>query len=350
MKAKEPLTASRPVEPRPVKQNLSGHVTFDAFESKMHQEFNEKAMKVEALRSQGLLQYKPTRNPIRAEKTPRIDYTGFNFKPPTARPEPEKWNYPESDWGLMSKFNSQKHFYTEIERKEKEFADQAILNKLKREENQKELEAATIQQQIKLKQMNNNNNSEVLNETSRSTRTGEDTSRSVYSTQRSGFETNRSDHKLYKTDFHDYKISSIKEVGETHPEIIAKWRAQRAADFIATLKDPVAPPSSKPFDSSQPFVVPLAKAKTVNNNTQKELKSSKNQSKSKKISTQNDEKSHSINPIESQMQLSVLMNELKKTEEDLERQKLKIKLHNRTKSYQLEKSQTIINSARSSLL
>jgi hypothetical protein len=78
--------------------------------------------RIERQREYGQLKQKPTRNPLRAEKTPRINYNGFDYFPPPAKPMEEKWVYPESDWGLMAKFGSQKHIYDEIIATEKDYA------------------------------------------------------------------------------------------------------------------------------------------------------------------------------------------------------------------------------------
>ncbi|RYH05368.1 hypothetical protein EON65_44895 [archaeon] len=60
------------------------------------------------LQQTGQMVYKPSRNPLNAERSPRGEFKGFSFDPPPATPEKDRWNYPESDWGLMAKFSSQK--------------------------------------------------------------------------------------------------------------------------------------------------------------------------------------------------------------------------------------------------
>ena len=74
-----------------------------------------------------------------------MSFKGFQYKPPTPEPVPQKWVrnyllaykntlgtnlfqvYPEEDWGLMSKFSSQKEIYDEIFEKQVLFD---ILSKL----------------------------------------------------------------------------------------------------------------------------------------------------------------------------------------------------------------------------
>lgn len=71
-----------------------------------------------------MIERRPERNPLNAEKSPRTDFTGFVFKPPESTiVEKPKWNYSDSDWGLMAQFRSQKDIYEQIydrERRQKE--------------------------------------------------------------------------------------------------------------------------------------------------------------------------------------------------------------------------------------
>lgn len=60
------------------------------------------------------------RNPLNAEKSPRRN-DAFEYRPPAGKVVEEKWNYPESDWGLMAKFRSQAKIYDDIFQKEKEY-------------------------------------------------------------------------------------------------------------------------------------------------------------------------------------------------------------------------------------
>jgi hypothetical protein len=46
------------------------------------------------------------------------------------------------------------------------------------------------------------------------------------------------------TDFYHTKISSFRTIGDKHPEVLAEWRAKRAAEFVSenvhTLEVPKA--------------------------------------------------------------------------------------------------------------
>jgi hypothetical protein len=67
----------------------------------------------------GLIQHVKPRNPLRAERSPR-DNSTFDFAvPPAQHPEKERWKHPETDWGLMAKFQSQKDVYEAIYERER---------------------------------------------------------------------------------------------------------------------------------------------------------------------------------------------------------------------------------------
>ena len=101
--------------------------------------------RLEVRRRHGLLEEKRDRNPLKAEKSPR-KVEAFEYRPPPARPTEERWNYPESDWGLMAKFRSQKGIYDEIYHKEADYQKKVDQVAQIREENQKMIEAEFLRQ------------------------------------------------------------------------------------------------------------------------------------------------------------------------------------------------------------
>jgi hypothetical protein len=90
--------------------------------------------RINKLQESGLLKHEKARNPLRAEKSPRADFHGWDYTPPAIDDTVKKlenpkkhWNYPESDWGLMAKFSSQKPIYETIyerERNEKQMKEE----------------------------------------------------------------------------------------------------------------------------------------------------------------------------------------------------------------------------------
>lgn len=79
------------------------------------------------MREAGLLEVKLARNPLKAERSPRGEFKGFSFDPPPSMPVAERWTYPDNDWGMMAKFSSQREIYEAIyqrERRQKEVEEQ----------------------------------------------------------------------------------------------------------------------------------------------------------------------------------------------------------------------------------
>ena len=96
--------------------------------------------RLEKKREYGMINYKKMRNPMMVEKSPRAD-CGFEYNPPPALPVEERWKYPETDWGLMAKFRSQKQTYDAIYAKEANYKNQIeSLNRI-RNENQQRIQA-----------------------------------------------------------------------------------------------------------------------------------------------------------------------------------------------------------------
>ena len=87
-----------------------------------------------------MVEDKRDRNPLNAEKSPRNNEK-FEYQPPPAQHVDDRWKYPDSDWGLMAKFRSQKQIYDAIYAKDAEYQTQVSkLNKI-REDNQRRIQA-----------------------------------------------------------------------------------------------------------------------------------------------------------------------------------------------------------------
>ena len=285
----------------------SGHITMTMSEVNFFNALARKAERADFLRNNGLMKQEVGRNPILAQKTPRKEKT-FDNTVPEAIKLPERWHYPEIDWGLMAKFRSQKLIYDKLQSQENEYKE-------KLHESKENREAAM----------------EFNNETINTSRGGNkisarDTNEEIITeniTNRELKTTSRKDDIQYQPNqLYEQKINDFRIVGKNNPEILAKWRAKRAADFVLTQNHPLEPPTSRML--ADRFFKPAGTA--PGEFVTKELKI-KTKSKSSKI----------IEPIDTarlQEKLGNLMSALDQTQSEIEKQELKIALNNKTKSYQ----------------
>ena len=123
-------------------------------------------------------------------------------------------------------------------------------------------------------------------------------------------------------------ISSFKDLEATHPEVLAKWRSQRAARFITTLKNPLAPPEQRPppahaFKLAGKTNAGFPVSEMNTHKTRKAPDLSRSQSIPEVIDTARVKES-----------LRQLTRSLDQTNEEIARQELKIALKSKTKNYQ----------------
>lgn len=94
------MTEKREIKPQPR--------TLTTSQSQFYTDINKRFDRIEYMRMGGSLPQKATRNPLRAEKTPRkeaLSCADFEVpEKPSHMIAPERWHYPETDWGLMAKF------------------------------------------------------------------------------------------------------------------------------------------------------------------------------------------------------------------------------------------------------
>lgn len=104
------------------------------------------------MREWGLLTHKKQRNPLAAERSPRGEFAGFDFSVPAKAPDPERWQYPESDWGLLAKLKSQQPVYDVLLQRERDAPQMAIERERTKAENQAKIQAVIREQKAKLAQ------------------------------------------------------------------------------------------------------------------------------------------------------------------------------------------------------
>ena len=200
---------------------MSGHVAYTAQQLAFYGMVDRRVNKQSAMRKAGILLQKPSRNPMRAEKTPRRDdYGHFDYSIPTGRKELgkesyDKWHYPEIDHGLMGKFRSQQEKYHASDNKMKEY-------RMKMEAEQTTKYEAAEERTVR--------NAHVESARLDSYRE-EPTPRSA----RENMEGNLSQQSIT-----DFRI-----LANDNPEVLDKWRAERAAKFLAKVEKPLDPPPKR---------------------------------------------------------------------------------------------------------
>lgn len=377
-------------------QDWSGHVSLNTQQCNFILECGKKQNKVERLREYGMLKHQPSRNPLRAEKTPRKNFYGFDYTPPVAKPAEEKWHYPDSDWGLMAKFSSQKQIYDDIIQTEKNYAikleecmrikkknEEMLARELDKQHHARELaeEKATQEMMASLGKVRPPTPKGPAKTSMHSAREGGGySSREGYGTGRSGgYESGRTtgrgddlDHgdgdrtgrgtgrstgrstgtsrgieresatgrsppkkqlqslkSSNPADLTSHKITTMKELNSTHPEVLAQWRAQRAADFIAansTTMDPTSIVPPRPVSGS------AFKPAGLFDHTKNGLIVEKNEKKRAEQARARAKAAKEASAIAS-LDVASLSKELAKTEEQIAAQKLHIGLNTKTSGY-----------------
>ena len=164
------------------------------------------------------------RNPILAEKTPRVEqYKNWDFAVPSARPPIDRWNYPKEPISLLAKFNSQKEKIAKEDEVMKQYyqrlASFEVKDKVRRqleqeaEEHKRRLREIAEQEEELLRQASNEHTSRTTART-----THRSTARSLPEPS---------------PRLTSVPIGHITDLHDTHPEILDQWRAQRAAEYIA---------------------------------------------------------------------------------------------------------------------
>ena len=222
---------------------LSGHVSQSTQKQNFYAMIDRRNNKIEMLRKHGMLKHKPERHPLKAEKTPRReDLEKFDFSIPTGRKELkdfDRWSYPEVDFGLMGKFQSQKHKYEAFSDTQKEYIEKMKEKALADKNQQEELErlAAEI--------------ATTANMPSARSSAREDRSARPLESGRSS---SRSEVEL---DLHSQPIKDFRILGVVQPEVLAKFRAERAQEYLRTYNDesghPLDPPLAKRLKHKKVF-------------------------------------------------------------------------------------------------
>ena len=209
---------------------LSGHVSYTNQQLNFYGMCDRRANRIEVQRKHGTLKSRKHRNPMAAQKTPRrADHGTFDFSIPTGRKDLKdwhRWEYPETDFGLMGKFQTQKEGYANfigtlddykasIKRAEEEAIQQA------------EEEAIIVREQEEARLA-------ALRASQQTSRSNDDW----------GLSTGRSSAREVPFALEDEKITDLKVLGKVEPTVLDQWRAKRASKFLKSYNgNPLDPPN-----------------------------------------------------------------------------------------------------------
>lgn len=282
----------------------------------------------------GTITYKATRNPLRAEATPRVDYKGFDYNPPPAPPQVERWVYPETDWGLMLKFSSQKAIYQELEETAKR-CEQRI-REFKNKKSSDEQTARESSRTTRSERDEDNAYAPSARQSSRNFLAESGQLALNAASESLNYENPAESGRRNINNSMSKNVKALKELGMTsHPEIIEKFRAERAAEFIRKQKHAFDAPTGRgaPDEKFRPGggSVNMEKIREKNNKRQAEIKAKK------AVGPAPMQQPMPVDTGRMKEQLSSLLDQLNQTEDELSRQELKMALNHKTYNYEKEK-------------
>lgn len=390
------------------------------------------------LQQWGLLERKRDRNPLKAERSPRGEFIGYDFGIPHKEPEPGRWVYPETDWGLMAKFSTQKPIYDVLFQRERDapqqvkdrerirLANQARIQAVIREQKDIQMKAheESMAEELRLKELeammenpqkyHDENKQKIKAAKLKALRSrqsqldasllaidGEDAGADAQQQVDKAHGHHRSlplDHFLDpnhdKTDhsslaavarstkqninkikdefrskrhLEDFKINTIKDLQHKNPQVLAEYRATRAANFIhkqgeRALHPPPVMPTDVPFFETVPafrgggiliastkeLEVQAKKNAAAKTLLQQGLKTSALRSLQKEQDAHHHPAGQRKHPNGStgDVELLLLQEQLQDTENEIERQRLKMALKAKPpKPYETSKEQRAATSS-----
>eukprot|EP01041_Mallomonas_annulata_P008614 gene8614-17775_t len=291
----------------------NGHKCFTNNETAFYtKEYIEKANRIEMARMSGQIVYPNRRNPILGEKSARKDYKDWDFKPPEVESAKTHRLDNGQEYPLIANFKTQKQkFIDEAEKRQQlkqtiqDFyqSNKNSDNEIKNESNNtsRSHQMNTTRSQQNDEQYTSRTNQSNINNTSMSTsRTNQSNSTSRLDTIGEDCQTTaRKPHLNLNPTLTDMKVSTFKSLAEDHPEILAKYRAERAAKFVTNEQGKEIKKTYGNFQSA-----PLSNRSSSSRN---------------RCST-------ALETSRMKEQLDVITHELEKTNEQIARQQLKIGL------------------------
>lgn len=265
----------------------NGHQTFTNQESSFYSKaYIERANNIDYARLHGTLVHKARRNPILGEKSARQGFNDWDFRVPAGAEPVERWEIPYEPSPLIAKFETQKKKFADDEAKKQSFINNTYMN-------YKNGSTSAVENSKQDSIRSGRPNEDSQNLTGRSSNlmatatTGRldnvvsgrysnneysnaNTSRSIMSTNRSQSlpylppETVRSTVEVAVKPPKPHQLlqassSSMKLLSQDHPEIVEKWRAERAAQFIKNKMDKKSKTTSSTYYDSRNQTLPSSR-------------------------------------------------------------------------------------------
>ena len=306
-----------------------------------------------------LMKERAARNPLLAEKTPRTHYqnTKWSFDPPPeSHKAPERWNYSSEEVGLVSQLGS--------------MAERVKREKARQEQHHQKIKQFEDQQQQSLGAGNGtargSSTGRLTGRLQQSGRAGgEGEGEGSLSTMRTATETGRSTDQYLppsssrgllqpilegavstrgKT-LSDFPVTSTKTLQASHPEILSKLRAERAAKYVESLARPLDPPDYSHVSARVPF---RPGGGSLRLQQTRELPGGKGEAGSgKRGGRRSDSRTGSQReetPLSTERMaesLKSLVRALEETDSEIARQDLKIALAKKVKTFEKKGSQSV---------
>lgn len=283
-----------------------------------------------------------SRNPVLAEKTPRTIYQNkkWTYEPPKAEKIQDKWNYIEDEVGLVSMLGSM----TDKVAKEKARID-LYNQKIKQFEDQQQKQQLTIRTGRSTLQDNNNQQQQQQLSSRIETGRSQSTSRLLDSSRIETDRTINSSRSLQpinqsardKSSLIDFPVTSLKTLQSSHPEILAKLRAERAAKYVESLNNPLYPPEYDHVSARGAFRPGGGTLKYSNTGEFPELRvTHKKKSNSNNINgnNRNTTPEEPLTTDRIKDNLKSLVKILEETDNEIAKQDLKIALSKKVKTYE----------------
>jgi hypothetical protein len=328
-------------------QNLSGHVSFNSQEAKFYENVENRNRIIERKRHNGTLPTRHSRNPLLSEKTPRLKHKDWNFNPgeqPDTLKQPVKWEYPNHNGTIMGKFQSQKERYAKDARLASDYQNEvAKAQSMKTGQSQSDTVAMGTS-----RVPNSTRGPETARDSAKSPRESARLSQSARGNDSSSLKLNLGPiddsvtalNEETKTEpsssrhgseivMGSLPVTTLKPLNKTQPEILAKFRAERAAKYVGGLRNPIYPPTFR--DTNEREVFKPGGAVNYNELTQVNKSGAK-----KGNSGQRRIPSTPISTARLKDQFGSLIEQLEMTNNEIARQELKIALNNSNAA--LEKS------------